>query len=193
MSNVMTIDGTPIMTYGLTAMLIATLTYSTFVPSQEPGQEPNNNYMSSIFTSDKGSTISSAFSKLSIPAFSAPIPALLSPPTQSVSDIFSTVVGTDPSKSLTDASKSALTDASKSATDALTDASKSATDALTDASKSATDSIKSATDSIKSATDTPKSVTDAQEEEREKEKEEEELGLRGGKKKKKRKTRKYKR
>lgn len=90
MSDFITINGTPIITYGLTSMLIAILTYSTFAPEPEPET-------TSIFSSlqePKTNSISNTFEQLSAPSFmpaaAAPIPALLAPSTElskSVSDM----------------------------------------------------------------------------------------------------------
>jgi gas vesicle protein len=184
MSNVITINGIPMMTYGLTGMLIAVLTYSTFAP----GQTPNNNNDEILSTS------------FAIPTIVSPIPALLAPPT---SDMLSTVIGTDESKSVTDR----LTDTVQSVTTSVNDAAQSVTTSVNDAAQSVTTSVNDAAQSVTASVNGV--VTDVQEKEKkeetekkeeketekkeEKENEEEELGLRGGKKKKRRRTRKYKR
>jgi hypothetical protein len=96
MSNVRTINGIPIMTYGLTGMLIAMLTYSTFAPELEP--EPETTSIFASVPDIKTNSISNTFAQLSVPSFmpaaaavaAAPIPALLAPSAElskSVSDM----------------------------------------------------------------------------------------------------------
>jgi hypothetical protein len=172
MANVMTINGIPIMTYGLTGMLIGILTYSTFAPEQ-PSTSSNDEILSTPFA---------------IPTVVSPIPALLAPPT---SNIFST---DDEPKSVTDAAQSltaSVTNTAQSVSASVADAAQSVTASVNDAAQSVTASVNDVAQSVTA------SVNDAPENEKEKEneneKEEEELGLRGGKKKKRHRTRKYKR
>lgn len=95
MSNVMSINGIPIMTYGLTGMLIGILTYSTFAPEPEP--EPETTSIFASIPDIKTNSISNTIAQLSVPSFmpaaavaAAPIPALLAPSAElskSVSDM----------------------------------------------------------------------------------------------------------
>lgn len=95
MSNVRTINGIPIMTYGLTGMLIGILTYSTFAPEPEP--EPETTSIFASVPDIKTNSISNTIAQLSVPSFmpaaavaAAPIPALLAPSAElskSVSDM----------------------------------------------------------------------------------------------------------
>lgn len=95
MSNVRTINGIPIMTYGLTGMLIGILTYSTFAPEPEP--EPETTSIFSSIPDIKNNSISNTIAQLSVPSFmpaatvvAAPIPAFLAPSAElskSVSDM----------------------------------------------------------------------------------------------------------
>jgi len=165
MANVMTINGIPIMTYGLTGMLIGILTYSTFAPEQSAN-------------GDNGEILSTSFA---IPTVASPIPALLAPPT---SNMFST---DDEPKSVTDV----VTDAAQSVTASVTNTAQSVSASVTDAAQSVTASVNDAAQSVTASVNDAQE--NGNENENEKEKEEEELGLRGGKKKKRRRTRKYKR
>uniref|UniRef100_A0A6C0F1F2 Uncharacterized protein n=1 Tax=viral metagenome TaxID=1070528 RepID=A0A6C0F1F2_9ZZZZ len=150
MANVMTINGIPIMTYGLTGMLIGILTYSTFAPEQA-ANGTNDEILSTPFA---------------IPTVASPIPALLAPPT---SNIFST---DDEPKSVTDAAQSltaSVTNTAQSVTASVNDAAQSVNDAAQSVTASVNDAAQSVTASVNDvAQSVTASVNDAPENEKKK-------------------------